>query len=79
MLFAGDEVSLVDLVLDPTDNTRLLAAAWDRRRGRDSGQESGVFRSADAGESWERLHGGLLETEVGRVALESTAPLAARG
>jgi photosystem II stability/assembly factor-like uncharacterized protein len=73
VLFAGDEVSLVDLVLDPTDNTRLLAAAWDRRRGRDSGQESGVFRSADAGESWERLHGGLLETEVGRVAVDASA------
>ena len=53
VLFVGEEVALVDLVLDPTDNTRLLAAAWDRRERR----ESGVFRSTDAGETWEREKG----------------------
>ena len=69
VLFVGEEVALVDLVLDPTDNTRLLAAAWDRRGRR----ESGVFRSTDSGESWERLHGGLLDRDVGRVAIDVSA------
>ncbi len=69
VLFVGPEVALVDLVLDPTDSTRLLAAAWDRSGGR----ESGVFRSTDSGESWERLHGGLLDADVGRVAIDASA------
>jgi hypothetical protein len=68
VLPVGPEVALVDLVLDPTDPTRLLAAAWDRR----GQQESGVFRSTDGGESWERLHGGLLEEEVGRIAIDAS-------
>ena len=69
VLAVGSEVALVDLALDPTEPTRLLAAAWDRREQRDSG----VYRSTDAGETWERLQGGLLETEVGRVAVDISA------
>jgi photosystem II stability/assembly factor-like uncharacterized protein len=69
VLPVGPEVSVVDLVLDPTNPRRLLAAAWDRRNH----EESGVYRSTDAGESWELLGGGLLDQEVGRVAVDASA------
>ncbi len=69
-LFAGPEVGVIDLVRDPFDPDRLWAAAWDRaRRG-----DGGVFQSTDAGETWERLDGGLLSgPDVGRVALAASA------
>lgn len=69
VLPVGPEVALVDLVLDPTNPRRVLAAAWDRRNH----EESGVYRSTDAGESWELLGGGLLDQEVGRVAVDASA------
>ncbi|MCH8215689.1 MAG: hypothetical protein IH892_02830 [Planctomycetes bacterium] len=51
VLFAGERVGVVDLVLDPTDNDRLYAAAWDAR----GHKRSGVFRTTDAGENWVQL------------------------
>ena len=69
VLFAGERVGVVDLVLDPTDNDRLYAAAWDAR----GHKKSGVFRTTDAGENWVRLEGGLLDKEVGRVAVDASA------
>ena len=65
VLRAGERVSFVDLVIDPTDSNRLFASAWDRGRG----SESGVYRSDDQGENWKRLRGGLLEKQVDRVAI----------
>ena len=69
-LFAGGHVGVIDLVRDPFDGDRLWAAAWDRaREGR-----GGVYRSADGGEAWEQVRGGLLTGEdVGRVALAASA------
>lgn len=68
VLFDGDRVAFVDLALDPTDPSRLYAAAWDR-----SGSKSGVFRSDDFGENWKRLGGGLLDDQVDRVAIDAAA------
>ena len=69
VLFDGERVAFVDLVIDPHDSSRLFATSWDR-----SGQgRSAVFRSEDHGETWERLSGGLLEKQVDRVALDVAA------
>ena len=66
VLSKGDQISFVDLVIDPNQNSRLYASSWDR-----SGQgKSGVFRSNDFGETWERLEGGLLDKKVDRVAID---------
>lgn len=69
VLFKGERVAFVDLVIDPTDSTRLFAAAWDRGRGSDGG----VFRSDDQGATWKKLAGGLLEKQVDRVAIDVSA------
>lgn len=66
ILKAEPQVAFVDLVLDPFDNTRLYAAGWDRS-GRDRG---GVFLSEDAGKTWRRLGGGLLQQSVDRIAID---------
>lgn len=69
VLFKGDRVSFVEVVVDPADPERVYAASWDRSRG----NGSGVFRSDDAGETWKRLEGGLLEENVDRIAIAASA------
>ena len=48
-----------DLAMDPTNPNRLFAAMWDHRREPDirtyGGVGSGLFRSEDGGDTWERL------------------------
>ncbi|MDP5054025.1 MAG: hypothetical protein NWP69_09550, partial [Congregibacter sp.] len=49
----------VDLAMDPGNPRILFAAMWDNQRSawklRSGGDGSGIWRSTDAGESWERL------------------------
>lgn len=59
---------IIDLVMDPTDSSRLYAAAWGRR----GNAKSGLYRSDDSGETWSKLGGGLLEEEVGRIAIDAS-------
>lgn len=69
-LFAGEQVAIIDLVMDPYDPERLWAAAWDRA----GAGRSGVYRTVDGGGNWERLGGGLLDgKDVGRVAIAAAA------
>jgi photosystem II stability/assembly factor-like uncharacterized protein len=57
------------------DGDQLYAVLWDKRRRPDlrtyGGVGSGVFRSTDGGETWERLGGGLpaQSADVGRIGL----------
>ena len=66
VLFENERVSFVDLVIDPNDPKRIYASSWDRSNG----HKSGVYRSDDRGETWDRLGGGLLEKNVDRVAID---------
>ncbi len=49
----------IDLAIDPTNPDRIFAAMWQRRREPDlrtyGGLGSGLFRTEDGGETWERL------------------------
>jgi len=65
VLFEGERIAFVDLVIDPNDRNRLFCSAWDRSNG----NKSGVFRSDDQGNSWIRLAGGLPEKQIDRVAI----------
>ena len=67
VLAPGAEVAAIDLVLDPANPDHLYAATWDR-----AGSEgSGIHRSRDAGETWERLEEGLpRSSDIERVAVD---------
>jgi photosystem II stability/assembly factor-like uncharacterized protein len=66
-----------DIALDPSDPNTLYAAAWERQRRKwndprvEGGfDESGIFKSTDAGKTWTRLTEGLPPSKVtGRVGL----------
>ena len=65
----------IDLVMDPADNNTIYATTWQHERkawGHIAyGPGSGIYKSADAGDSWQRLTDGLPTGEdVGRIALD---------
>lgn len=75
VLYVDEGTGVGDLVIDPSNPDRLLAAMWDFRRYPDffhsGGPGSGLFLSEDGGDSWTKLDvdDGLPEGELGRIGL----------
>ncbi len=77
VLAVDENTGASDLVMDP-HNPRILFAGmwqlemrpWTRTSG---GPGSGIYRSLDAGVTWERLSKGLPEGDIGKIALSMTA------
>ncbi len=75
-VLAGDQRSgVADLVMDPANPERLLAAIWEHRRWpwffKSGGPGSGLYLSNDGGASWTRLgtENGLPKGDLGRIGL----------
>ena len=74
-LFISDKAGIIDLVIDPVNPDVLYAASWYRERRAwnfvEGGSESGIWKSADGGVSWEQLfENGLPSGDtVGRIGL----------
>jgi photosystem II stability/assembly factor-like uncharacterized protein len=74
-LFLSDSTGVIDVVLDPSQPSRLYAATWERLRTpkyrRGGGTTCGVWRSLDSGSTWTRLGSGLpgISPSVGRIGL----------
>ena len=62
-----------DLVIDPGNPDVLYAGMWDRLRQPNAlnsgGPNSGVYRTTDGGDSWQRLTDGLPEGDIGKVGV----------
>jgi photosystem II stability/assembly factor-like uncharacterized protein len=73
VLYVSPLTGVVDLAMDPRDPDLLYAAAFQRERRTWSflggGPESGIYRSADGGETWERLGNGLPTGDMGKIGL----------
>ena len=74
VLFANENAGAVDLVMDPNNPRILFAATWQMRIwtwGRESGGPgSGIWRSKDGGDTWQRLEGhGLPHGTMGKIGL----------
>lgn len=78
-LFISDSTGAIDLVMDPNNPNFMLAAMWERVRRpvytyqtHLYGRSSGIYRSTNAGLSWDLLETGLPDAEtqpVGRIGL----------
>ncbi|HUX74138.1 MAG TPA: hypothetical protein VMV25_09645 [Steroidobacteraceae bacterium] len=77
VLFVNDTTGAHDLSIDPKDPQVLYAAMWDNRRFpwtiRSGGPGSGLWKSTDGGDTWQRLHRGL-PTLMGNTAV-SVSPV----
>ncbi len=78
VLFVTDSTGASDIVIDPVNPNRILATTWERARRPHTGlthlngPTSGIYRSTDGGDNWERLGSttGLpIGNQIGRIGL----------
>ena len=73
VLYVSPSTGVVDVAMDPRDPGRLYAAAFQRERRNWSflggGPEGGLYKTEDAGSTWQRLESGLPKGEVGRIGV----------
>jgi len=80
VLFVDDRTGAVDLSMDPTNPGVLYAAMWEHQRQpwkmTSGGPGSGLFKTADGGDTWQRLTEGLPDGTLGKigVAVSPAAP-----
>jgi photosystem II stability/assembly factor-like uncharacterized protein len=73
ILKISENTGVTDVVIDPQNPETLYAAAYQRRRHMwtliDGGPESALYKSTDAGATWNKLRAGLPTTDMGRIGL----------
>src|SRR5581483_4140943 len=73
--FIDEDTGFTDIVIDPSNSNILYAASYQRRRSgccfNGGGPGSGIWKTTDAGKTWNRLAGsGLPPGTYGRIALD---------
>ena len=73
VLTISENTGVVDVQLDPSNPDIVYAAAYQRRRHVftliDGGPESAIYKSTDAGATWNKITSGLPSVEMGRIGL----------
>ncbi|HUJ30405.1 MAG TPA: hypothetical protein VLY23_03945 [Candidatus Acidoferrum sp.] len=73
VLYVNDTTGVSDLALDAGNPKVIFAGMWEFRRYPwtlvDGGPNSGLYRSTDGGETWEKLSKGLPDGPLGRIAV----------
>jgi photosystem II stability/assembly factor-like uncharacterized protein len=74
VLKVDDDTGANDLVMDPANSRILYASTYQRRRTaccmNGGGPGSALWKSADGGETWSKLAGGLPGGSLGRIAVD---------
>ena len=74
-LYIDVKTGAADLVVDPSNPNKLIAAMWEHRRWpwffNSGGAGSGIFVSLDGGDTWDRItaEDGLPKGDLGRIGL----------
>jgi photosystem II stability/assembly factor-like uncharacterized protein len=73
ILSISDNTGVTDVVIDPQNPETVYAASYQRRRHMwtliNGGPESALYKSTDAGATWNKLKAGLPTTDLGRIGL----------
>src|SRR5438874_3229417 len=73
ILNISENTGVTDVVIDPQNPETVYAASYQRRRHMftliDGGPESAIYKSTDAGATWNKLRAGLPTTDMGRIGL----------
>ena len=73
VLTISENTGVADVAMDPANPDILYASAYQRRRHVftliDGGPESAIYKSTDAGETWNKLKSGLPKVDMGRIGL----------
>jgi photosystem II stability/assembly factor-like uncharacterized protein len=77
VLAISENTGVVDVAIDPSNPDIVYAAAYQRRRHVftmiDGGPESAIYKSTDAGVTWNKLKSGLPTVDMGRIGLAVSA------
>lgn len=75
ILYQNPKTGAADLIMDPSNPNKLIAALWEHKRDpwffNSGGPGSGIFISLDGGENWKRKtsEDGLPKGDLGRIGL----------
>jgi photosystem II stability/assembly factor-like uncharacterized protein len=75
ILYVDEKTGVADLVMDPSNPSKLVAALWEYRRWpwffKSGGPGSGLYVTLDGGETWQKRtkDDGLPEGDLGRIGL----------
>ncbi|HEY6246102.1 MAG TPA: hypothetical protein VIX17_19285 [Pyrinomonadaceae bacterium] len=73
VLSISENTGVTDVALDPNDPNTVYAASYQRRRHMwtliDGGPESALYKSTDAGATWNKLRAGLPTVDLGRIGI----------
>ncbi len=73
VLYISENTGVTDVVMDPRNPDLLYAASYQRRRHVwtliNGGPESAIYKSTDAGKTWNKLTEGIPKVDLGRIGL----------
>jgi len=75
VLFSNNKTGAADLIMDPANPNKLIAAMWEHKRDpwffNSGGEGSGLFLTHDAGKSWHKIDekDGFPEGNLGRIGV----------
>lgn len=75
ILFVNNKTGVADLIMDPTNPNKLIAAMWEHKRDpwffKSGGKGSGLYMTHDGGKNWKKLteEDGLPKGELGRIGI----------
>jgi len=73
LLYINPKTGCADLTMDPSNPNVLYASMWEFRRTgwsfESGGENSALYKSTDAGKTWNKIHNGFPEGKLGRLAI----------
>lgn len=84
ILYANDTTGCADLIMDPSNPNKLIAAMWQFRRTpwnlKSGGKGSGLFVTVDGGKNWKQLskEDGLPDGQLGRIGVAFSRSMPSR-
>ncbi|MBT8307293.1 MAG: hypothetical protein KJN85_10175 [Maribacter sp.] len=75
ILFVNNRTGVADLIMDPTNPNKLIAAMWEHKRDpwffKSGGKGSGLYLTHDGGTNWKKLteEDGLPKGDLGRMGI----------
>jgi len=73
LLYIDQGTGCGDLIMDPSNPNVLYASMWEFRRTawsfNSGGDNGGLFKSTDAGKTWNKIHNGFPSGKLGRIGM----------